>query len=132
MRNLRKNARKLWYATYEDKQEILDENGDFTGEYKNGYSAPVKFSASLSAGRGEAGNSAFGVDVDFTRTISTVDTTLPIKETSLIWYETEPKLLDDGTADPKSADYTVAAKPADGLNSLVIALKARVKNEQTF
>ena len=128
MRNLKKNCRELWYATYADKQEILDMNGDFTGEYKIGYSAPVKFSASLSAGRGDAGNAAFGVDVDFTRTISTADTELPITETSLVWYETEPKLLTDGTADKDSADYTVAAKPANGLNSLTIALKARKKD----
>lgn len=53
---------------------------------------------------------------------------MPITETSLVWYETEPVLMEDGTADPASADYEVAAPPADGLNELVIALKARAKN----
>ena len=33
-----------------------------------------------------------------------------------------------GTADPNSADYEVAAPPADSLNVLVIALKKRIKN----
>ena len=70
----------------------------------------------------------FGVDVDYTRTISTTDIDLPLTETSLLWYETKPVLLDDGTADPDSADYEVAASPADSLNVLVIALKKRIKN----
>lgn len=129
MRNLRKNLRTMWYATYKDKIEIKDENGDFTGEYRVGYSGPIKFKASLSAGRGDAERDIFGINVDFTRTISTVDTELPITETSLVWYETEPKLLADGTADGDSADYTVAAKTAIGLNSLIIALKARKKGD---
>ena len=69
------------------------------------------------------------MDVDFTRSISTVETSLPIDETSLVWYETKPGLLEDGTADPDTADYTVAAKPAKSLNVLVIPLKARARNK---
>jgi len=45
-----------------------------------------------------------------------------------VWYETTPVLLLDGTADPNSADYDVAAPPADGLNVLVIAVRKRNKN----
>ncbi|RGC24864.1 hypothetical protein DWX41_20865 [Hungatella hathewayi] len=128
MRSLKKNKSTLYYALYNEKKEIVDENGDFTGEYIVGYSAPEFFNANLSAGKGSAQADIFGVNVDFTRTISTTDLSLPITETSLVWYETEPKLLKDGTADPDSADYKVAAPPAAGLNELVIALKARAKN----
>jgi len=128
MRDLRRNRRKLWYATYKNKIEETDENGDYTGEFTAGYSEPVVFYASLSAGKGDVENSPFGVDVDFTRTISTVNLKLPITETSLIWHETEPKLLADGMVDKESADYTIAAKPAKSLNQLVIAIKARAKN----
>ena len=128
MRSLKKNKSTLSYALYNEKKEIVDENGDFTGEYIVGYSAPEFFNANLSAGKGSAQADIFGVNVDFTRTISTTDLSLPITETSLVWYETEPKLLKDGTADPDSADYKVAAPPAAGLNELVIALKARAKN----
>ena len=128
MRTLNKNLRKLWYALYNDKREAFDVNGDFTGEYTVCYSAPVVFYANLSAGKGSAQADIFGVNVDFTRTISTTELSVPITETSLVWYETEPKLLEDGTADPKSADYKVAAPPAVGLNELIIALKARAKN----
>lgn len=128
VRSLIKNQRKMWYALYGNKVPILDENGDYTGEDDIKYYPPVEFKANLSAGKGSAEKEVFGVDVDFTRSISTTDMTLPITETSLIWYETKPVILEDGTPDPNSADYEVAAHPADGLNELVIALKARVKN----
>lgn len=130
MRNLKKDERDMWYALYEGMKPILDENGDETGDYTMKYSAPVAFSASLSAGNGSAQREVFGVDIDFTRSISTADLSLPIIETSLVWYETKPGLLEDGSADPNTADYEVAAPPADGLNELVIALKARAKNAQ--
>ena len=130
MRSLKKNQRKLWYSLYQEKIPIVDENGDETGDYTTGYSPPVLFYANLSAGKGSVQKEVFGIDVDFTRSISTTDIGLPITETSLVWYETEPVLLDNGAADPKSADYEVAARPADGLNELVIALKARAKNSQ--
>lgn len=131
MRDLKKNQRELWYALYREKIPIVDENGDETGDYTTGYSPPVSFCANLSPGKGSAQAAVFGTDIDFTRSISTTDMELPITETSLIWYETEPGLLKDGSADPDTADYEVAAPPADGLNELVIALKARAKNAES-
>ena len=53
---------------------------------------------------------------------------LPITETSLIWYETEPILLEDGLANPNSADYKVAAAPLDGLDGIRIAIKRIAKS----
>lgn len=130
MRDLKKNNRKMYYATYTGKKPILDSSGDETGDYDSTYSAPEVFYANLSPGKGSAQAAVFGTDIDFTRSISTTDMNLPITETSLVWYETEPVLLDDGKADPTSANYEVVAPPADGLNELVIALKARAKNAQ--
>ena len=128
MRNLKINQRKMFYAQYRDKVPIVDDNGDETGDFTTGYSPPIEFYASMSAGKGNAQRDVFGTDVDFTRTISTVDLSLPINENSLVWHETAPVLLPDGSADPDSADYEVAAPRAEGLNVLVIALKSRKKN----
>lgn len=132
MRNLKKNQRKMYYALFDKMVQQVDENGDETGDPAKHYTAPVKFKASLSSGNGSAQKEVFGTDVDFTRSISTTELNLPITETSLVWYETAPVLLEDGSADPDSADYEVAAPPADGLNVLVIALKARAKNGQVY
>lgn len=128
MRNLKKNQRKMYYALFDKMVQQVDENGDDTGDPVAHYSAPVMFEASLSSGKGSAQKEVFGADVDFTRSISTTNLGLPITETSLVWYETEPALLPDGSANPDSADYEVVAPPADGLNVLVIALKSRAKN----
>lgn len=128
MRSLKKNQQKLYYATYNNKKPIIDENNDFTGDCTTGYNKPVVFYANISAGKGSSGAEVFGKNIDFTRSISSTDMSLPIDEFSLIWFETKPVLLPDGTADPDSADYTVAAPVARSLNSLMIALKKRKKN----
>ena len=125
LRNLKKNTKKLWYSNYGKGNPILDENGDETGDYDSGYSSPVCFFATLSASKGSAYADVFGTNLDYTRSFSTVKK-LSITEESLIWIS-EPILNADGTVDKESADYTVAGI-ADGLNELVVALKARKKN----
>ena len=127
MRSLRKNNQHLWYETYKGKKPILDEDGYETGETFASYSVPVIFHANLSAAKGIAGTEAFGVTVNYTKTVSTSDVNLPIAETSRIWYETDPVLNDDGTADGDSADYSVE-QIAKSLNGLMIALKKLPKN----
>lgn len=125
MRNLKKNSKKLWYSNYSGRVPIVDEYGDETGDYIGGYTTPVTFSATLSASRGNAYADMFGTNLSYTRTLATVEK-LPIKEESLIWVN-EPTLNTDGTVDSDSADYTVVGI-ADGLNGLVVALKARAKD----
>ena len=140
MRNIKKNQQKLWYSTYAGQITIYerDENGEIVYAdtektipkiiaERAGYNKPVSFCANVSAGKGTAQEEVFGKDIDFTRTISTTDLTLPIDELSLVWIETEPKYSEDGTVDSNSADYKVAAKPARSLNQLMIALKALPK-----
>lgn len=145
MRSLKKNQQKLWYSLFDKAvpEYETDEDGNIvyveidgekvpieTGNTKAGYSSPVFFHANISAGKGTAQTEVFGKEIDFTRTISSTDMSLPIDENSLIWYETEPKMNADGTADPDSADYAVAAPPAKGLNSVMIAIKKRQKNQR--
>lgn len=125
LRNSKKNSKDLWYSNYSGKVPILDENGDKTGDYESGYTVPVSFSATLSPSRGNAYADMFGTNIDYTRTLSTVEK-LPIKEESLIWVS-EPTMNPDGTVESESADYSVA-DIADGLGGVVIALKARKKN----
>lgn len=103
----------------------MDENGDKTGDYESGYTVPISFLATLSASRGNAYADMFGTNIDYTRTLSTVEK-LPIREESLIWVN-EPAMNPDGTVDSESADYSVTGI-AEGLVGVVIALKARKKN----
>jgi len=137
MRSLKKNMQRLYYSLYSDEITIYqrDENGEIVyvevdGEripsifgVMAGYSEPVEFYANISAGRGNSQDAPFGSDVDYTRTISTCDMTCPLDELSIIWIESEPQYNTDGTVNADSADYKVAAYPARGLSSIVIAIK---------
>lgn len=126
MLNARINQRKLWFATYQGKQSILDDEGFDTGDTEIKYSAPVMFMANISASRGSAEADMFGLNLDYTKSISTCDLDLPISETSLIW-EIEPEVMADGTANKDSADYTVV-QVARGMYGVVYAVKMRQKS----
>lgn len=118
----------MYYALYKDDIPILDENGFEELEYKSGYGIPILFYASLSTGQSDAEESPFGKNVSYDRVISTCDTSLPIDENTLIWVKNKPVFNADGTVNGDSADYEVAALPLDGLNSLRIAIKKRIKS----
>ena len=141
MRNLKKNQQRLQYATYLNQITIYerDENGEIIydeidGELiprikseQAGYNSPVSFYANISAAKGTSDSEVFGVSLDYTKTISTSDMTLPISETSLIWFETEPRYNEDGAVDSSSADYAVVAV-ARSLNNVVYAIKKLAKS----
>lgn len=140
MRNLKKNQQNLWYSTYADQitEYYTDSDGniiydEIDGELiprkrseRAGYNNPVSFYANISAGKGTAQEEVFGVSLDYTKTISTSDMNLPISETSLIWFETEPTYNADGAVNEASADYSVVGI-AKSLNNMVYALKKRAK-----
>ena len=125
MRDLKRNQRKMYYSLYIEQEN--DSEFD-TLDTVAKYSKPIEFKASLSVGQSDADDSPFGKDISYDRIISTVKKDLPITETSLIWYETKPVLLEDGSADPSSADYKVAAMPLDGLDGIRIAIKRIAKS----
>lgn len=140
MRSLKKNQQLLWYSTYADQitEYYRDSDGniiydEIEGEQiprikceRAGYNNPVHFDINVSAGKGTAQEEVFGVSLDYTKTISTSDMDLPISETSLIWFETEPNYNEDGTVNEASADYSVVGI-AKSLNNVVYALKKRAK-----
>lgn len=123
-RNATINTRTMFYALYGKKIEIGDEF-----EKRIGYFEPTKFNACLSTGQSNAEESPFGANISYDRVISTVES-LPIDENSIIWINTKPTYLEDGSVDGSTADYKVAAPPLDGLNSLRIAVK-KVSNVTT-
>ena len=108
MRDLLANTKPLWYALYLGEKEVTDEYGDFTGETEAEYSEPVPFRANISPARGASDEDAFGANLDYSHTISTANTTLPIDEYSLIW-DKEPDTDEDGVVNYDTAQYKVVA-----------------------
>ena len=143
MRMLLKNKRRMHYALYDGEEPVyvLDEDGnkivDYvddegnvyyreTGEYKPSYTAPVEFFGNISMSSGESSQQEYGVDVSAYDAVLVMEKDAsPVTETSLIWFETEPVMVDD-RPDGNTADYKVTAvKP--GINHLKILLSKVLK-----
>lgn len=120
MKSLKRNERRFWYANILSVTKALDDYGNETGEKDITYSAPVKCFANVSASRGTTDLDAFGINANYSRTITTNDLTLPIDKSTIIWVDAEPDAK--GEAGEIKHDYVVVGV-APSINSLTIALK---------
>lgn len=120
MRLMRRNKVRFFYANYIDKSPVTDENGYQTGEYKVVYSNPVEYFGNVSSARGEVVTRQFGEDESYDRVIVMDDPKMQIAESSILWIETMPTILSDGTTDTPY-DYIVK-KVAPSINSISIAV----------
>lgn len=114
MRALERNKRPIYYALFDRKEEIKDEYGNGTGEFKIIYKEPVKTEMNISAAQGERSIQQFGDSTNYDRVIVTTDMDCPIDEMSILWVDN----LD--TSQPH--DYVVS-KVGDSLNNISIAIK---------
>lgn len=146
MRTLRRNKQKLLYSLQIDELVPVYETDDAgnikyytdsdgnkipieTGDYELGYAVPVEFYANISMGGSDTQQDVFGIDVSsYDATVLVERDSLPVTETSLIWYDTEPTYNDDKKTivNWRTADYSVV-KIVDSLNFTKIILKKRVK-----
>lgn len=114
MRSLERNKQTFYYALYSGVTEVIDENGDYTGEREITYSSPVKYRANISAAKGESETAPFGIETNYSKTISTNDMSCPIKEDSVLWIDKDP------TTDPYNF---LVVKVAKSLNSILYAIR---------
>ena len=113
MRTLDRNRREIWYAQYEGKEAIRDENGLLTGDYKLLYGEPQKLLLNYSAGVSRINLTTFGISEDYDRAMVTTDLDCPIEKMTRLWLGIEPA---------KPYNYVVSGK-ADSINSILYALK---------
>lgn len=141
MRTLKKNKQTMRYALYADRMPVYatDDDGNIlydtidgtevpieTGDYAQGYEAPVEFRANIIFAGGQAEAEAYGMDVGaYTHKMVTMRKRLPITETTLIFRESEP-VYRDGVLVDTSADFRVI-RCADSLNEDVYLLKQITK-----
>jgi hypothetical protein len=134
MRTLKKNKQIVYYALKIEKQAEKSEktiivDGEEVsideGDYGISYTAPEDFTANISFSSGDTQDVEFGLDISGYDAIIVTDLkALPITETSLIWFETEPPTAEN---DGSTADYSVIAV-RHSLNYTKAILKRRVKN----
>lgn len=123
MRCLLKNKQKLYYALFLRKEpeyelddkgnRIIDDEGNYieTGVPLLLYDEPVVFEGNIALSGSDVSRQEFGVSEErYEAVLVTNKGQLPITETSLLWYQTEPqtKVIEGVTyADDTTADYRV-------------------------
>lgn len=136
MRTLNKNTQKMYYANQDRVVPIYeyyeDEEGNLipldTGDTKLVYGEPIEFKGNIAmSSSGEVEIQEFGLSqADYSAILVVDKDYIPLTETSLIWFENEPKKDIDGNTDEFSADYRVV-KVSDSLNVSKYALQKVVK-----
>ena len=128
MRTMELNKSNFYYALYKDKFAKTDKYGNTTGEYEIVRENPVKFSANISAAKGETSTMLFGESESYDKTIVMGTDAPPINEYTVLWVDTTPLVDDKGTLVTNDDgeivtpyDYIVK-KVAKSLNSVSIAI----------
>ena len=127
----------MYYALYlgriQPYKEYTDDDGNTykikDGDKRDTYSEPFEFKGNITtSGLGQSEPMEFGLDLsDYNASLVVDKNSIPIDETSLIWFESEPKTYDDGHSIRESADYTVA-KVGETLNEDKYILKKMIKD----
>lgn len=139
--SLDQNKQKLQYALFfgETPEYVLDADGnkivsyvdedgteyyEETGNKIKNYSLQEPFYANITMSGGEINVQEYGIDVSGYDAVLMLDKgQIPIQETSLVWFETEPTYKDEEKTilDADKADYKVLAiKPS--LNAVKVLL----------
>mgnify|MGYP006925838784 CR=1 FL=1 len=96
MKTLIRNKIEFYYALFERKVPKIDEYGNNTGEYKVQWQKPLKYSANISAAKGETSTRQFGESENYDRVIVMDNNSHNIDEYTVLWVDTIPKLDSDG------------------------------------
>lgn len=118
MKCLKRNKVPFWYCTYAGKEEIIDGDGNSTGDYVLSYSAPVQILGNVSPARGEAQMELFGNDLSYDKIIIVEDPNCPITETSVLFVDKSPEF----SSGRPLFDYIVK-RAARSLNSASYAIE---------
>ena len=93
MRQMKRNKQKFYYANLDTDtqvEEILDDNGQGTGEYSPMRLEPIAVWGNISTPTGFANIEKFGNIVSYDIVITMEDKDIPINESSVLWVYTNP------------------------------------------
>ena len=114
MRISNRNKRPVAYAFYAGMTDLIDDEGNYTGETEITYTTPVKTLMNVSGGRGQADIALFGLVSNFSRTAVTEDLETQFNTETVFWIDADP--------DRELHDYRVVAV-ARTINQVVLALE---------
>lgn len=90
MRCNKRNKRTIYYSLYQGQTELVDSDGNLTGEHAESYAAPVKARMNVSGGKGRAEVELFGIDTPFTKVAVTEDLKTPFDTDTIWWFGANP------------------------------------------
>ncbi|GHV09295.1 hypothetical protein FACS1894217_13250 [Clostridia bacterium] len=128
MRCLTRNKVEFYFALYEGREPVLDEDGNETGEHQVIHGDPILGYANISPAKGETQTRQFGEDDSYDKVIVLEKNSPAMNEYSWLWVDTMP-LLDEKGALAVDAegeivtphDYIVK-KVAKSLNGVAYAI----------
>ena len=121
MKALARNKQTFYYALPTGSlTDVLDSDGFYTGEQTPAYGSPVEAQMNISPATGRTVLEWFGVNETYDKVLVTDDINCPINETSILWVDITPTIVEGATETPH--DYIVA-RVARSLNSVVIGIK---------
>lgn len=91
MRCLKRNKVPFWYCLFDHKEELLDEDGNKTGEFVVYYHKPVLLLGNVSVARGEVQDELFGKSISYDKVILLEDPNCPINEDTVLFVDKEPE-----------------------------------------
>lgn len=109
MRKLQRNMQEFYYSNYLGKEEIKDEFGNATGEFKITYTEPKIAKGNISASRGNSDTDQFGVAVNYSKTL-VPSNNIELSETSILWIDVIPVIENEETATPYNYKVVEVAK----------------------
>lgn len=118
MRDLARNQQTVYYKLYLGETEIIDTDGNSTGNYAPTYGELKNLKISVSANKGDTEATAFGTALDYDKTLSTADTSCEIDENAILWLED----ADPTSQTPDPYNYIVLKK-AKSINQVLYAIK---------
>lgn len=118
MRTAQRNKREIWYALYNGVTDVVDDDGNYTGEQTVSYGTPTLARMNMSGGRGQAEIELFGVDNPFTHTAVTDDLTTEFTTDTIWWFGVTP----GNTADAVPHNFRCTGISRT-INQVVIALQ---------
>lgn len=91
MRLMDRNKRPMWLSHFDERAELVDDEGYGTGEYVSAWTRPVKFRGNWAPPTGLASHAPFGTQVSYDVAVVLDDNRLGIREGDVIWLGGEPE-----------------------------------------
>lgn len=126
MRTVIRNRQEFYYATLASSGMAYDDDGNYT-EVAYTYSNPVKKTAVITLGNGEAETQIFGANEKYDKVITLNAGENFLAVGSVLWVDTMPVIEQDGST-KTPFDYTVR-KVGKSLSGFVVVAITKVDVE---